>query len=215
MKIVITTGPSYEPVDEVRRLTNFSTGELGVMLARTFQTAGHEIVLLRGEAATFPCNLTGIRVLPFATNQNLLQGMQRLSDEGGIGAVFHAAALCDFEVFSVQDTDGAELIGAKLSSRSGELLLRLRPAAKVINQLRGLFPEARIFGWKYEMSGTRDEALDKGRRQIEENRTEACVVNGRAFGPGFGLLRNNGKLTFAEDKEELCRQLVAELEGKT
>ena len=30
MKVIVTCGPSYEPVDEVRRITNFSTGELGV-----------------------------------------------------------------------------------------------------------------------------------------------------------------------------------------
>ncbi|HVY71907.1 MAG TPA: phosphopantothenoylcysteine decarboxylase, partial [Verrucomicrobiae bacterium] len=33
MKVIVTCGPSYEPIDEVRRLTNFSTGELGVLLA--------------------------------------------------------------------------------------------------------------------------------------------------------------------------------------
>jgi len=32
-KVIITCGPSYEPIDEVRRLTNFSTGELGVQLS--------------------------------------------------------------------------------------------------------------------------------------------------------------------------------------
>ena len=40
MKIIVTCGPSYEPIDEVRRITNFSTGELGSRLARALARAG-------------------------------------------------------------------------------------------------------------------------------------------------------------------------------
>ena len=42
MRIVITTGPSYEPIDKVRRLSNFSSGELGTLLAEGFSEAGQQ-----------------------------------------------------------------------------------------------------------------------------------------------------------------------------
>ena len=48
MKIIVTTGPSFEPIDEVRRITNFSTGELGVLLANSFAQAGAEVFCLKG-----------------------------------------------------------------------------------------------------------------------------------------------------------------------
>jgi phosphopantothenoylcysteine decarboxylase/phosphopantothenate--cysteine ligase len=41
MKVIVTCGPSYEPIDQVRRLTNFSTGELGVLLSDELARAGH------------------------------------------------------------------------------------------------------------------------------------------------------------------------------
>ena len=41
MNCVVTAGPTYEPLDEVRRLTNFSTGRLGTELANTLTRHGH------------------------------------------------------------------------------------------------------------------------------------------------------------------------------
>jgi len=43
MKVIVTCGPSYEPIDQVRRLTNFSTGELGVHLSNQLARAGFEV----------------------------------------------------------------------------------------------------------------------------------------------------------------------------
>ena len=40
VKVIVTCGPSYEPIDEVRRITNFSTGELGILLANRLTRAG-------------------------------------------------------------------------------------------------------------------------------------------------------------------------------
>src|SRR3989442_12116010 len=50
MKIVITCGPSFEPIDDVRRITNFSTGELGILLANRLSRDGHDVTLFKGMA---------------------------------------------------------------------------------------------------------------------------------------------------------------------
>ena len=52
MNCIVTAGPTFEPLDEVRRLTNFSTGRLGMELANFLAARGHKVVLLIGETAT-------------------------------------------------------------------------------------------------------------------------------------------------------------------
>jgi len=99
--------------------------------------------------------------------------------------------------------------GAKLSSRAGELTLVLEPATKLLPELRMLFPAARIAGWKYELEGTKEEALGKGRGQIAACASHACVVNGTAYGKGFGVLLASGKLSHCATRDELCAHLVA------
>jgi len=98
MRIVITSGPSYEPIDHVRRLTNFSTGELGTLLAEVFAAAGHQVVCFRGETSTFPPPLAPVEVFPFKTNADLEAGLRRLLLKEEVAIVFHVAALCDFRV---------------------------------------------------------------------------------------------------------------------
>jgi hypothetical protein len=57
--------------------------------------------------------------------------------------------------------------------------------------LRNWFPDSKIVGWKYELEGTPADALACGRQQINENRTDACVVNGKAWGKGFAFLEKS------------------------
>ena len=47
-RVLITCGPAYAPIDDVRRITNFSTGELGVTLANAFATAGRKVLCFKG-----------------------------------------------------------------------------------------------------------------------------------------------------------------------
>src|ERR1700733_11172660 len=117
MRIVITSGPSYEPLDKVRRLSNFPPGELGTLLAESFAEAGHSVVCFRGVASTFPPPLWPVEVIPFTTNDDLAEGLQRLPAREEVTVVLHAAALCDFKVREILDEKGEEVHGDKVSSR--------------------------------------------------------------------------------------------------
>ncbi|MCD6051428.1 MAG: coaBC 2 [Verrucomicrobia bacterium] len=214
MRIVITCGPSYEPVDEVRRLTNFSTGELGVLLANRLTADGHEVFCLKGEAATYTGICTAKRLIPFRTNDDLLQKLQAIAEQGNVGAVLHCAALCDFKVKRVQNAAGEALTERKVSSRAGDLTLVLEPASKVISRLRPLFPQAQLIGWKFEMDGACDDALTKGQQQIRENETDLCVVNGRAFGQGFAVSDRQAVVASLASKAALTDWLSARLSSK-
>ena len=197
MKVIVTCGPSYEPVDEVRRITNFSTGELGVLLSTAFAGAGFETICLRGVAATHAATPAGASVRPFTTNDDLADQMRALGKAGDVAGVFHAAALCDYRVRRIDDAHGNEVGGAKIASRSGALTIQLEPATKLIAQLREWFPTSFLVGWKYELDGTPAEAISKAHRQVIENRTDACIVNGRAYGDGFGFVQSPMGISFS------------------
>jgi phosphopantothenoylcysteine decarboxylase/phosphopantothenate--cysteine ligase len=208
MRIVITSGPSYEPLDKVRRLSNFSTGELGTLLAEGFAEAGHTVVCFRGVASTFAPPLWPVEVVPFTTNDDLAAGLQALPAREEATIVFHAAALCDFRIREITDENGAPLHGEKLPSRTGLLKLTLEPAPKLIASLRRLFPASILVGWKYEFDGTADQVTARGRQQMDDCLTDACVLNGQAYGPGFGVISRSGEQAHLPDKPALCRYLI-------
>lgn len=207
LRIVVTCGPSYEPIDEVRRITNFSTGKLGTLLSERLAATGHQVECLRGDMATWPAPGSPVKVIPFSTNDHLLSRMEALTERETVNAVLHAAALADFTV----RRDSTE---RKLCSRSGELTLTLVPATKLIGRLRELFPKARIVGWKYELDGDRESVLARGRSQIAINQTDACILNGAAYGRGFGALLADGSCTPLKGSESLAEWLLKWLRGE-
>ncbi len=213
MKVIVTSGPSYEPIDQVRRLTNFSTGELGVLLSHHLARAGFEVFCLKGSGATHPgpdhCELR-----LFNTNDDLLDLLKELAAAQEIAAVFHVAALCDYRVKGVEDEQGRACSSPKIASRSGALTISLGSTTKVIAKMRLLFPDSVLVGWKYELAGTNEEVLAKAHKQMTECRTDACVVNGRAFGPGFGFCESGFPVQQRANKVDLARFLVAWIKRK-
>lgn len=218
MRCLVTAGPTYEPLDAVRRLTNFSTGRLGTELALALAGAGHQVLLLRGASATWPAPAApGLEVRPFTTTASLGAALAALAG-AGMDAVFHAAAVSDFAFGRVwrRAPDGGleEVRGGKLSTRAGPLLAELAPTPKLIARLRGWFPRAWLVGWKYEAEGDRAAALEAGAAQIRDCATDACVVNGPAYGEGFGLLTRAAPPRHCPTREELLRALLAAPAGR-
>jgi phosphopantothenoylcysteine synthetase/decarboxylase len=212
MKVVITCGPGYEPIDEVRRLTNFSTGALGGHLARHFAAKGFEVICFRAAMAVFRAEAEGVRVIEFGTGQDLAQKLEALPDRAGVGAVLHTAALSDFVPGRILDETGAEMKDAKVSSRVGVLRMELVPAPKIIARLRAWFPQAFIAGWKYEVDGPSGGAVERARRQMEMYGTDAGVANGRAYGSGYGICLRGGDFVHVPDPLALAEELGKRLE---
>ena len=210
MHCVVTAGPTYEALDDVRRLTNFSTGRLGTELAEFLTTRGHTVTLLRGEQATWRDTRSVPSVVPFSTTRDLQEKLHALAP-AQVQAVFHAAAVSDFTFGKVWLRSAAgelsEVKAGKISTRAGTLLAELLPTPKIIAQLRNWFPTALLAGWKYEVEGGREGVLQLAERQFAESRTDLCVVNGRAYGEGFGLARPGGACEHCATRFDLLAKL--------
>ena len=210
MHCIITAGPTFEPLDEVRRLTNFSTGRLGAELASFLSARGHQTTLLIGQQATYRANAHATHVQFFTSTADLRAQLQALATQPA-DAVFHAAAVSDFGFGKVwrrgPQGELTEVKSGKLSTRQGTLLAELVPTPKIIAGLRQWFPTARLVGWKYEVDGDRAGAIGLAQTQIAECHTNACVANGPAYGAGFGLVTSGGQCTHLPDHAALFQAL--------
>ncbi len=210
MRVVVTAGPTFEPLDRVRRLTNFSTGRLGSELAGFLTDHGHNVELLVGEAATVR-DWQATHVQTFGTTADLRERLRALAT-AEIAAVFHAAAVSDFAFGKVWHTSAGdhpkELGAGKIPTRVGSLMAELVPTPKIITELRGWYPQAYLVGWKFEVDGERAQVLELARKQIKDCRTDACVANGPAYGSGFGLLRKTGECMHLAARLQLFEELA-------
>ena len=163
MQCIVTAGPTYEPLDKVRRLTNFSTGRLGSELANFLAARGHDTTLLVGEAILLSGRAS------CAAHRDLYHHCRSARPPAAaagqaVDAVFHAAAVGDFTFGKVwrwaPEGELEEMQAGKISTRQGTLLAELTPTPKIIADLREWFPRARLVGWKYEVEGGRADAIN-------------------------------------------------------
>lgn len=212
MHCVVTAGPTCEPLDAVRRLTNFSTGRLGSELATFLAARGHEVTLLLGQQATWRGERRAHHLQTFVTAAELREQLRALAGRP-VEAVFHAAAVSDFSFGKIWRRTArgelAEIKAGKLSSRQGTLLAELVPAPKLIAELRDWFPGARLVGWKYEVDGAQADVVRLAREQMAACRTDACVANGPAYGLGFGLVTGARQCTHWAEPAGLFGALAA------
>ena len=206
MNCLVTAGPTYELLDNVRRLTNHSTGRLGTELANFLTAHGHTVALLLGELATWSGENKAASTARFTTTADLQTKLKHAAPSEP-DAVFHVAAVSDFGFGKIwlRSPDGelTEASSKKFSTRQGSLLAELVPTPKLISELRSLFPNAKLVGWKFEVSGDHASVIQKGEDQLTDCDTDACVANGPAYGSGFGLVTGVGHCTHLKDMHAL------------
>jgi len=213
MNCIVTAGPTCEPLDDVRRLTNFSTGRLGTELANFLTASGHTVTLLVGESATWPGERKAQKIKIFSSTKDLRAKLKSFSGQK-VDAIFQAAAVSDFSFGKIFMRDANGRLTPfkrtkKISTRGGNLFAELVPTPKIIAELRGWYPRTRIIGWKFEADGQRADAVRAARQQIADCSTDACVANGPAYGKGFGLITASGQKHFAD-----AQKLFAALENR-
>lgn len=203
---IVTTGPASASIDRVRRITNFSTGEIGAVLSAALVARGFDVLLFRGENAAFTGDVPGAAAHEFFSNRDLVRLLSSVAAARGneVREVFHAAALSDYDVAAVIGPDGPLTAGRKIPGNLPHLHLTLEPSAKVLPDLRGWFPRARITAWKYELDGSREDAIGEARRQIISGHSDVSVINGAAYGSGFGVLEGENAVLHFDARRELA-----------
>ena len=149
MKVLITAGGTAEPLDGVRRLSNTSTGATGLALAREFAARGDEVILLHAESVD--AGSLAMEQERYLSFDDLAAALERLLGGHHFDAVIHLAAVSDYRLASIEVDGKAIVPGARGKIGSGhELVLRLRPNPKLIDNLRdwSANPELAVVGFK-------------------------------------------------------------------
>ena len=184
MEILLIAGPASVALDRARVLTNFSTGKTGIVLAETLRKHRHHVTLWYGTGATYPLP-TGLHSSERFQTIHELEKLLLKTDLKKYGAILLPAALPDYDLASAHDLAGNKLSRDKWPGHLQGVRLELKPAPRVLNKIRSLALASKIVGWKWEAEGTPAQLLASAQEQIEECRTDACVLNGPAYGDGY------------------------------
>jgi phosphopantothenoylcysteine decarboxylase/phosphopantothenate--cysteine ligase len=152
-RVLITSGPTEEPIDSVRFLTNRSTGKMGAAMARAALLMGAEVAVVAGPSqAVYPLQADVVRV---RTAEQMLQEARRLAS--GRDLIVAAAAVSDFRPSEPSTT--------KIRRSEQPPELKLVPNPDIVAILAQENPNARVVGFAAEPGSSLDEVRAKLERK--------------------------------------------------
>lgn len=202
MRILITAGPTREPLDPVRFLTNRSSGKMGYALAHAFIHAGHSVLLISGPTALDVPDR--VDFIPVETAADMRQAVAHMLGRVEI-AVFTAA---------VADYTPAVVAGQKLKKTAAGMTLELVRTPDILGSARNEFGFAgTLVGFAAETENLEANARDKLLRKHCD-----LIVANDVSKPGFGFDSDHNEVLLvypvdtvalpAASKHDLSHQLV-------
>ncbi|MEX2275623.1 MAG: bifunctional phosphopantothenoylcysteine decarboxylase/phosphopantothenate--cysteine ligase CoaBC [Actinomycetota bacterium] len=178
-RILVTAGPTHEPIDPVRFVGNRSSGRMGIEVAREASARGATVTLVLGPGTVAPP--PGVRVLPVETAEQMRDAV--LAEFDAADAVVMAAAVADFRPARAAD--------GKLKKELGVPEIDLVPTADILAELGERKESQVLVGFAAETS----DLEVAGRDKLEKKSLDLIVVNevGRE-GTGFGSETNHAML---------------------
>lgn len=206
MKVLVTAGPTREPLDPVRYLTNRSSGKMGYALAGAFVQAGHQVLLVSG-----PTDLEvpdGVDFLPVESAAEMFEAVASYLPRMDAG--IFAAAVADYRP--------AALAQQKIKKTGETLTLELVRTRDILGSARDPIG---FGGCLIGFAAETEKLEENARGKLVRKRCDMIVANDVSQpGIGFDSERNRILLVTATEtrplpeasKQDLAHQLVHEIE---
>lgn len=179
IKILVTAGGTQEPIDNVRVISNLSSGRTGITLADSLANLGFNVTLLRAQNTTHSATVDHQQT--FTTFEDLNQKMHDMLESESFSHVIHAAAVSDYSVASIevagQILDPADI--KKLKSDSLSMSIHLKRNPKIISSLKDYSKnkEIKIIGFKLTSQASSAEETQAVQKLFIESSVDAVVHN--------------------------------------
>ena len=176
VRIAVTAGPTQEPLDPVRYLTNHSTGKMGYAIARAAAMRGAEVTLIHGHTDLPPVRFT--TDVPITTAQDMYDAVTSRFEE--MDVLVMAAAVADYRP--------AEVASDKVKKHDGEMNIALERTDDILAWVGAHKPET-LFVCGFSME-TRD-LVENSTAKLNKKKMDMIVANNlKVPGAGFGVDTN-------------------------
>lgn len=188
-KILVTAGPTQEPIDPVRYLTNHSSGKMGYAIAKVCSMRGAEVTLVSGKTAIKPPLF--VDVVPVTTAREMYEAVTGRSDRQDI--VIKAAAVADYRPKTISEQ--------KVKKTDEELSIEMERTDDILKYL-GEHKRANQFLCGFSMET--EHMLENSRKKLKKKNLDMIVANNvKVEGAGFAGDTNIVTLITADDETQL------------
>ena len=201
-KVIITAGACYEMIDDVRAITNLSSGKMGLALAFAYYLRGFDVTLI-SSAQNLPKSMENLEFLSFKSSADLLEILKnkKLAKDD---LLVMAAAISDY--IPSQKAKG------KIKKSGANLNLELKENIDILSSLKEL--KCKKIGFKMEMD--EQSALRSAKNMLENKALDAVCLNVLKAQNYFGseqnevlfITKNSQKMLKMASKHEIAAQIA-------
>jgi len=200
-RILITSGPTQEPIDPIRFITNRSSGKMGHALAKVARRRGAEVILITGPTS-LPIPRRDIEVFPVQTAEEMRKAVLNHFEKCSV--VIKAAAVSDYRPKVVSQK--------KLKKVDPHLSLDLERTKDILEEVGKKKGDRILVGFAAE---TEDLIANAKQKLLEKNLNFIVVNDVTKPGAGFGVDTNQVKFLYpsgrARDLPLMTKEEVAEI----
>lgn len=200
-KVLITAGPTYEPIDPVRFIGNKSSGKQGIGVAKAFAEAGYEVFLVAG-----PINDSLLDNLPDNIHISRVNTAQEMLDESlkhiDSDIAIHTAAVSDFRPEKVYDFKIKK--GGEVSFNDIKFVENADILATFANHKNR--PKI-VIGFAAETN----DLIENAKKKLAKKNCDYIIANDVSNGKGFGKDKNKVYIVSkngVEETEEMDKYLI-------
>ncbi|WP_407641829.1 bifunctional phosphopantothenoylcysteine decarboxylase/phosphopantothenate--cysteine ligase CoaBC [Caldanaerobius fijiensis] len=169
-KILVTAGPTREPIDPVRYISNYSSGKMGYALAKAARDRGAEVILISGPTSIDPP--IGVMFERVSTAEQMRDKVLQYFDE--VDAVIMSAAVADYRPMNYSNV--------KIKKDDSEMTIRLSKNPDILKELGDKKGRQVLIGFAAET----DNIVMNASKKIKEKNLDMIVIND-VTQPGAGF----------------------------
>ena len=189
-KVLITAGPTREPIDPVRYISNFSTGKMGIALADACAAKGAEVILVKGPTQIKPAN-DKIKVIDVTTAAEMYDACSQYFDESDV--IIFAAAVADYTPKYPANT--------KIKKKEDDFMLELVKTKDIAYELGKRKKSNQVnVGFALETDNEMENAVSK----LEKKNLDLIVLNSLQD-PGAGFQHDTNQVTIVDKSRNVVK----------
>ena len=229
-KYVITSGGISEKIDNVRKITNSSSGKLGMTIANHLLESKSDITIyyVCSKNALRPSNKR-VKIIEVAGTLDLKDKVESLLKNEKIDYFIHTMAVADYMVDYVttldkmkksflNNSDMEVIKDTKISSYENNLVLVLKPTPKIISLIKKESPLTYLVGFKLLDDVSKKELIEVATRLRDKNKCDLVVANDlediRNKEHKAYIIDKEDKVVKASDKKDIAKKLVRMMDNE-
>lgn len=236
INVVITSGGTSEPIDNVRKITNSSSGKLGCTIAEEILKLDNldKIYYICSKTSYKPTN-DKVKVIEIVSTNDLKETVEEILIKENVDYFIHSMAVSDYTVDYVTtasrlastidnsnlDTETSirtntnNIQDTKISSYEDNLIIKLKPTPKIINIIKNISPNTYLVGFKLLDNVKEEELISVACKLKVKNKCDLVVANDlsnirngnhKAF-----IIKDEYSYIIANDKKDIAKKLVKEM----